>query len=133
MEVDVYKAGVYKSAPEAFLFGAPSEEALEAQRGYLEPAWRRLTTDIESARGARTGAVNAWIDQLVSGGGKALSDPLGALKDAGLVTGVMTRDAFVEHAAAKFGSTPTICRSSTTATTSPFCPGFPPRMRMWRS
>lgn len=106
VEVDVYKAGVYKSAPEAFLFGAPSEEALEAQRGYLEPAWKRLTTDIESARGARAGAVNAWIDQLVSGRGKALSDPLGALKDAGLVTGVMTRDAFVEHAAAKFGSTP---------------------------
>ena len=48
----------------------------------------------------------AWIDQLASGRGKVLSDPLGALQDAGLVTGVMTRDAFVEHAASKFGSTP---------------------------
>lgn len=106
VEVDVYKAGVYKSAPEAFLFGAPSEETLEAQRGYLEPAWTRLTTDLETARNARKGAVNAWIDQLASGRGKVLSDPLGALQDAGLVTGVMTRDAFVEHAASKFGSTP---------------------------
>lgn len=64
IEVNVYKAGAFKSAPELYVLEAPSAENLEAQKSYLDAAWSAFAADIERARGMMPGAVARYIESL---------------------------------------------------------------------
>ena len=59
--VHVFKAGAYKSFPETFVRKAPSEEALRADRFWMNDIWKQVTESVERSRGLMPGAVSALI------------------------------------------------------------------------
>lgn len=90
----VYKAGAYKSAPESFTAGGPSDENLAVQKAQLDTAWGTLTGDIERARGMMPGSAARFAADFP----KRLRDdalrPAVLLKEAGFVTDIMGRGDF---------------------------------------
>ena len=60
--MNVAKAGAYKSAPEMFTNSAPSEDALTAQRFWLNDEWAQLSSAMETGRGLSQGYLKTWMD-----------------------------------------------------------------------
>lgn len=56
--VSVFKAGAFKSAPEAYSLRAPTSDNLIAQESYLSEAWKVFASDLEDARGLIPGSVD---------------------------------------------------------------------------
>ena len=100
--VSVFKAGAFKSAPEAYSLSAPTEDNLAAQKSWLSEAWRLFSADLEDARGLIPGAVNAYLEAL-PGKLNSGASPAEIVKEAGLVTSLMSREAFDELLAEQFG------------------------------
>lgn len=102
--VTVYKAGTFKSAPETWSRSAPTMENLEAQKGWMDAAWSGLAEDIEKGRGLMPGTLRRFMsglpERLASG-----ADPARLLKEAGLVSDLLTREAFEDKLARKFTAT----------------------------
>lgn len=98
----VYKAGAFKSAPEAFTAGGPSEENLAVQKAQLDAAWEALTGDVERARGMMPGTALRFAADFP----RRLQDdtvrPAALLKDAGFVTDLMGRGEFERAVAETF-------------------------------
>lgn len=89
-----FQAGKYKSAIEPLTRQAPSAEALEADRAWMNDLWSTWTAEVESARKLPKGQVGLLIDELP----QRLADVGGdaaqlALKER-LVDGLKTRDEF---------------------------------------
>ena len=63
LEVEVHKAGAFKSAPEIFTSGRPSAESLAAQKSYMDDAWTGLVSRLE----ARRGLVNGTVEKFIAG------------------------------------------------------------------
>lgn len=99
--VSVFKAGAFKSAPEVWTRSAPTEDNLEAQKSYLSDAWRHFAGDLESARGLIPGSVDAYLkglpERLRVNGNPAL-----IIREAGLVTDLLTKDEFEKVLAGRF-------------------------------
>ncbi len=87
--VNVAKAGVYKSAPETFTNAAPSPEALEAQRFWLNDEWEQLSSAMEKARGLETGALSRWMSGYVGNLRKHGGDAAVMAEDSRLVDGLL--------------------------------------------
>lgn len=101
VEVNVYKAGAFKSAPELYTLEGPSADNLEAQKSYLDAAWSGLAAEIEKARGMMPGAVARYIDampQKAAEGGDLAEIAL----EAGFVSRLETAQAFRERLAASY-------------------------------
>ena len=100
--VSVFKAGAFKSAPEAYSLRAPTTDNLIAQEGYLSEAWKVFASDLEDARGLIPGSVDTYLkglpERLNAG-----ESPAEAAKAAGLITDLMAREAFHETLAKQFG------------------------------
>ena len=100
--VSVFKAGAFKSAPEAYSLRAPTTDNLIAQEGYLSEAWKVFASDLEDARGLIPGSVDTYLkglpERLNAG-----ESPAEAAKAAGLITDLMAREAFDETLAKQFG------------------------------
>lgn len=62
--VSVFKAGAFKSAPEAYSLRAPTTDNLIAQEGYLSEAWKVFASDLEDARGLIPGSVDTYLKGL---------------------------------------------------------------------
>ncbi|MDO5532121.1 signal peptide peptidase SppA [Sutterella sp.] len=99
--VSVYKAGAYKSAPEVFTNRSPSAENIEAQRTWLSASWKGLSGDIEKARGLMPGSVDRYLDQLPERLAQG-TDPAEYLKESGLVTDLLTVEAYEQKLAKRF-------------------------------
>lgn len=89
-----FQAGKYKSAIEPLTRQAPSAEALEADRAWMNDLWSTWTAEVESARKLPKGQIGLLIDELP----QRLADVGGdaaqlALKEK-LVDGLKTRDEF---------------------------------------
>ena len=59
--MNVAKAGAYKSAPEMFTNSAPSEDALTAQRFWLNDEWAQLSSAMETGCGLSQGYLKTWM------------------------------------------------------------------------
>ncbi|MCF0252800.1 MAG: signal peptide peptidase SppA [Duodenibacillus sp.] len=90
--VHVFKAGDYKSFPEAYVLSAPSKEALQADRHWMADAWGQMAEEIEGARGLLPGKVAAYIDGLPEELRRARGDIARVALAAGLVDGLRTSD-----------------------------------------
>ena len=101
IEVEVHKAGAFKSAPEIFTSGAPSSESLMAQKSYLDDAWQTLVKGIEKRRGMEEGTVDCLIQQIVN---SRVEDASLATMffDAGLVDALETKDDFLSAVEKKY-------------------------------
>lgn len=90
--VHVFKAGAYKTFPEAYVRNGPSAESLKADHAWMDDAWAQMQDSIQMARGLLPGAVSGVIESLP----KLLKDSGGDLSavalKANLVDGLKTRD-----------------------------------------
>ncbi|MBS6155695.1 MAG: S49 family peptidase [Sutterella sp.] len=86
--VNVAKAGAYKSAPEMFTNSAPSEDALTAQRFWLNDEWAQLSAAMETGRGLPQGYLKAWMDNYLENLRRAGGDAARMAKETGLVNGI---------------------------------------------
>lgn len=59
--VSVFKAGAFKSAPEAYSLRAPTSGNLSNQESYLSEAWKVFASDLEDARGLIPGSVDTYL------------------------------------------------------------------------
>ena len=102
--VSVYKAGTFKSAPEVWSRSAPTEENLESQKAWMDVAWDGFAEDLEKGRGLMPGNLRRFMsglpEKLASG-----EDPAQLLKEAGLVTDLLTHEAFEQKIAKHFTQT----------------------------
>ena len=88
--VNVAKAGAYKSAPEMFTNSAPSEDALTAQRFWLNDEWAQLSSAMETGRGLSQGYLKTWMDNYLDNLRRAGGDAARMAKETGLVNGIAT-------------------------------------------
>ncbi len=87
----VFKVGSYKSAVEPLLRNDMSEEAREANRGWLEPLWDLYRDRIVAARNITVNDFDYYvnnIDRVLAGSG---GDAAQAALDYGLVDGIVSR------------------------------------------
>ncbi len=94
--VHVFKAGAYKSFPETFVRKGPSEEALRADRFWMNDAWSQFTESIEIARGLMPGAITNLIEGFEGEVERAAGDMSRVALNANLVDGVRDADAVRE-------------------------------------
>lgn len=90
--VHVFKAGEFKSAPESFVLRAPSKESQEADRFWMNDAWRQLTESIETSRGLIPGAVQKMIDDLPEALEKAQGNFSRVALNESLIDAITTED-----------------------------------------
>ena len=89
--IHVFKVGSYKSAVEPLLRNDMSEEAREANRGWLEPLWDLYRDRIVAARNITVNDFDYYvnnIDRVLAGSG---GDAAQAALDYGLVDGIVSR------------------------------------------
>lgn len=103
--VSVYKAGAFKSAPEPFVVGGPSEESLAVQKMQLDEAWGSFTAGIERARGMMPGTAARFASDLPERFSMPSVKPSEAFREAGFVTDVIDRGAFERAIAKAFTTT----------------------------
>ncbi|MFU0842008.1 MAG: Protease 4 [Burkholderia sp.] len=104
LEVDVRKAGAYKSAPEVLIADAPSEASLTAQKSYMGAAWNGVTSQLERRRGLFAGSVRTFLEELPK---KVDSEHTlaQAYLQRGLVDALETQDAYEEKLGFKYAAT----------------------------
>ncbi len=89
-----YQAGRYKNVFEPFTRNAPSPEALEADRAWLQDAWGLWTAEVERARRLEAGHIDRLIDALPARLAAVRGDPAQLALKERLVDGLKTRDEF---------------------------------------
>lgn len=103
VNVHVFKAGAFKSFPEVFVRNAPSNDALAADRFWMQDEWAQFSSSIEAARGLMPGS----IDQLIASYPEKLKDAGGDMSQvawsANLIDGIKTRDAVADLIAEREG------------------------------
>lgn len=92
VNVHVFKAGAYKTFPEAYVRSGPSKESLEADRHWMNDAWHQMTDSLETARGLLPGAIDSMIDSLPQLLKEAGGDLSAVALKANLVDSLKTRD-----------------------------------------
>jgi protease-4 len=94
LEIDwnIFRVGSYKTAVEPYLRNDMSDEAKEANLGYLDDLWQSYLEDVAAARSLQPAAIVDYIeginDHLAAAGGQ----PAVAALDAGLVDHLGGRD-----------------------------------------
>lgn len=103
LNMHVFKVGSYKSAVEPLLRNDMSEEAREANRGWLEPLWDLYRDRIVAARNITVKDFNYYvnnIDRVLAGSD---GDAAQAALDYGLVDGIVSRPALSNMMAERVG------------------------------
>ena len=103
LTMHVFKVGSYKSAVEPLLRNDMSEEAREANRGWLEPLWDLYRDRIVAARNITVNDFDYYvnnIDRVLAGSG---GDAAQAALDYGLVDGIVSRPALSNMMAEQVG------------------------------
>lgn len=89
-----YQAGRYKNVFEPLTRSAPSPEALDADRAWLQDAWSLWTADVERARKLEAGHIDRLIDALPQRMAAVKGDAAQLALQERLVDGLKTRDEF---------------------------------------
>jgi protease-4 len=94
LEIDwnVFRVGEYKSAVEPFLRNDMSEEAKEANRGFLQDLWTSWLADVAAARKQKPEQVQSTIDRMVELLKEASGNAAAVAQKAGLVDTIGGRD-----------------------------------------
>lgn len=103
LKIHVFKVGSYKSAVEPLLRDDMSEEAREANRGWLEPLWDLYRDRIVAARNITVNDFDYYvnnIDRVLAGSG---GDAAQAALDYGLIDGIVSRPALSRLMAEQVG------------------------------
>ena len=90
VNVHVFKAGTYKSAPEIFTRQAPSQEALQAEHVWLDSAWQTYCEDIERARGLKHASIVHYLNHLDELVENEHGDMTALALRSGFIDGIMT-------------------------------------------
>lgn len=107
LEVEVHKAGAFKSAPEIFTLSEPSSESLMAQKSYMDDAWDTIIKRLEKRRGMEEGAVVRLINQIIQDSSDFTS--LATLfLESGFVDALETKDDFVAMIEKKYSRNGTL-------------------------
>ena len=103
VNVHVFKAGDYKSYPEAFTSNAPSEAWIQAESTWLNSAWKSLADDIESSRGLIPGSLENYINTLPERVRKNRGDMAQTAIEGNLIDGLKTTDEMEDFIKIKLG------------------------------
>ncbi len=103
VNVHVFKAGDYKSYPEAFTANAPSEAWMQAESTWLNSAWKLLANDIESSRGLMPGSLENYINTLPERVRQNRGDMAQTAMQGNLIDGTKTADEMEEFIKIKLG------------------------------
>lgn len=103
VNVHVFKAGDYKSYPEAFTSNTPSEAWIQAESAWLNSAWSLLVNDIENSRGLIPGSLVNFINTLPEHVRKNRGDMAQSAIQGNLIDGVKTSDEMEDFIKIKLG------------------------------
>jgi protease-4 len=103
VDVNVFKVGSHKSAPESFTRSDMSPEDEESARRWLDDLWARYRADVARARRIDAAAVQAYADDAPAGIRAHDGDAAQYAQGAGLVTALKTRDQFEQELIAVVG------------------------------
>lgn len=104
VDVNVFKAGSHKSAPEFLTRSDMSPEDEEAGRRWLGELWQRYREDVARARHLDPAAVQAYADEAAAGMRAHRGDAAQYALTSGLVNALETRDEFERDMAAIVGA-----------------------------
>lgn len=103
VDVNVFKVGSHKSAPEFLTRSDMSPEDEEAARRWLDDLWSRYREDVARARRLDPAAVQAYADEAAAGMREHRGDAAQYALASGLVTGLKARDEFERDVTALVG------------------------------
>ncbi len=103
VDVNVFKVGSHKSAPEFLTRTDMSSEDEEAARRWLDELWQRYREDVARARRLDTAAIQAYADEAAAGMRAHRGDAAQYALTSGLVNGLKTRDDFEREVTAIVG------------------------------
>jgi protease-4 len=92
IDFHVFRVGTYKSALEPFLRDDMSEDAKQANLGWLTDLWNAYATEVIELRGLERGAVDRYVNQFPSLLRENGGDMARLALDYGLIDGIKTRD-----------------------------------------
>lgn len=92
VDVHLYRAGKYKSAGEMFVRSDQSAEDREESLAYLQALWGSYRTAVARARGKTPADIDNYVSQFAANVAARNGDMARVALDAGLVTGIKTRD-----------------------------------------
>ena len=104
IDVEVRRAGAFKSAPEILTSEKPSAESLASQQVWMDAAWRNITSNLETRRGIMEGGVPALLSKLADAVEKGGTLPQFFLEN-GLIDAVETREEFDKALADEYTAT----------------------------
>ncbi len=94
VDVNVFKAGTHKSAPDEWTRADMSDEDRENARVWVGALWDAFKADVGAARNLEPGLVQAYADEAASGVGATGGDLAQYALARGLVDGLKTRREF---------------------------------------
>lgn len=101
--VHVFRAGEFKSAPEAFVRSSPSKESVDADRFWMKDIWWQYSANIESSRGLMPGAVDKVIATYPELLEKAQGDMSRVALNQNLIDSVSTSDELIDILRTRLG------------------------------
>lgn len=101
IDVEVRRAGAFKSAPEILTSEKPSRENLLAQQIWMDEAWKGISTGLEGRRGLMEGSIQALLEKLPDAIKSECTLPQFFLEN-GLIDAVETREEFENALAAEY-------------------------------
>ncbi|MDY4163086.1 MAG: signal peptide peptidase SppA [Sutterella sp.] len=104
IDVEVRRAGAFKSAPEILTSEKPSAENLAAQKIWMDEAWKGISADLENRRGLIEGSVQTLLKKLPEAIKSERTLPLFFLEN-GLIDALETREEFENALAVEYTAT----------------------------
>ncbi len=99
----VFRVGTFKSAVEPFIRDDMSEEAKEANLGYLSVLWREYMRELEQARDLQPGAIDRYANEFDDILRESNGDFAQAAVDFGLVDELKSRSDQIDYLVEQFG------------------------------
>lgn len=90
INVHVFKAGAYKSAPEVFTNSSPSHESEQAEHIWLDQAWKTYQTQIEQARHLQPKSIEQYMEHLPTLVEESLGDMTALALHSRFIDGIKT-------------------------------------------
>jgi len=101
--VNVFRVGTYKAAVEPFLRDDMSEEAKDANLGYLNSLWDQYTGSIETARGMEAGSLSQNVNNITDSLRAVKGDMAEHAVTMGLVDTLTPRDTWRQALIEEYG------------------------------
>jgi len=93
IDVNVFKVGEYKSAPDEFVRSNMSDAEREESRAWIGRLWAQFQSDVDRRRKLEDGALTSYANEFAAALKAASGDTARVALDRGLVTALKTRPA----------------------------------------